>query len=108
MVALGKKPVGYFLLLFSRYLPTVDYYRASGHHHDNCQKNMHISESSGKSRRTRLSKNSFHCSSDGVAGHVIGWVLPADVFLLLDYYRPLQSFWPPPRQLSEKRAHIRE
>jgi len=36
-----------------------------GHHHKNCQKNVRTSESSVMGRRTRLSKNSVVCSSDG-------------------------------------------
>jgi hypothetical protein len=58
--------------VFSRYLTTVDHYRASGHHHQNCPKDVLTSESSGKSRRTRLSKNSVDYSSDGGAGQEIG------------------------------------
>jgi hypothetical protein len=37
---------------------------ASGHHHLNYQKYVGTSASSGKSRGTRLSKNSVDCSSD--------------------------------------------
>jgi len=48
---------------------------AFGHHHQNCQKNVKTSESSRKSRRTRLSKNSVDCSSGGGAVREIWWVL---------------------------------
>jgi len=46
-----------------------------GHNHENCQKNVKTSESSGKSRRIRLSKNSVDCSSGGGAVREIWWVL---------------------------------
>jgi hypothetical protein len=74
MAVLGKKSGEYFLPLFSRYLTTVDCYSASGHHHENCQKNVHTPESSGKHRGTRLLKNSVDCSSDGGAVNEIWWV----------------------------------
>jgi len=48
---------------------------AYGHNLENGQKNLKTSESSGKSRRTRLSKNSVDCSSGGGAARVIWWVL---------------------------------
>jgi len=48
---------------------------AYGHHHQNCQKNVHTSESSGKDRRTRLSKNYVNCSSGGGAVGEFWWVL---------------------------------
>jgi len=48
-----------------------------GHDHQNCQKNVKTSESSGKSRRTRLSKNSVECSSGGGAVREIWWVFRA-------------------------------
>ena len=40
---------------------------AFGHHHKNSQKNVRVFESSGKSGRTRLSKNSVNSSRDGGA-----------------------------------------
>ena len=46
-------------------------------HHQKCQKNVHTSKNSGKSRRTRLSKNSVDCSSDGRAVREILWVFRA-------------------------------
>jgi len=46
---------------------------AYGHHYQNCQKIVRASESSEKSRRTRLSKNSFDCSSSGGAVREFWW-----------------------------------
>ena len=48
---------------------------AYGHNHENCQNNVKISESSGKSRRTRLSKNCVDFSSGGGAVREFWWVL---------------------------------
>jgi len=50
---------------------------AYGHHHQNCQKIVRASESSRKSRRTRLSKKFVDCSSDGGAVREIWWVFCA-------------------------------
>ena len=50
---------------------------ALGHHHQKCQKIVRTSESSGKGRRTRRSKNSVDCSSDGGAVREIWWVFRA-------------------------------
>jgi len=49
---------------------------AYGHHHQNCQKIVRASESSRKSR-TRLSKNSVDCISDGGVVREIWWVFRA-------------------------------
>ena len=50
---------------------------AYGHDHENCQKNVKVSESNRKSRRIRLSKNSVDCSSAGGAVREIWWVFRA-------------------------------
>ena len=44
-------------------------------HHENYQNNVKTSESCGKSRRTRLLKNSVDSSSDGGAVREFWWVL---------------------------------
>jgi len=62
---------GYFVLCGR--LSATPVQGASGHHHKNCQKNVHTSEISGKRRRTRLSKNSVNSSSDGESG---GYFVP--------------------------------
>jgi len=69
----GIKCGGYFVLC-SR-LSARRVLGAYGHNHENCQNNVKISESSGKSRRTRLSKNSVDCSCDGGAVREFWWVL---------------------------------
>jgi len=69
----GIKSGGYFVLC-SR-LSARRILGAYGHNHENCQNNVKTSESSGKSRRTRLSKNSVDCSCDGGAVREFWWVL---------------------------------
>jgi len=66
---------GYFVLCGWRSARRV--LGSYGHNHENCQKNVKTSESSGKSRRTRLSKNSVDCSSGGGAVREIRWVFRA-------------------------------
>jgi len=70
---MGVKSGGYFVL--NGQLSAGPELGAFGHHHKNCQKNLRTSESNGKSRRTRLSKNSVNSSSDSGAVRDIWWVL---------------------------------
>jgi len=71
----GIKCGGYFVLC-SR-LSARRVLGGYGHNHENYQNNVKISESSGKSRRTTLSKNSVNCSSDGGAVREFWWVFCA-------------------------------
>ena len=77
---------------------------AFGHHHKNCQKNLHTSERSRKGRRTRLSKNSVDSSSDGGAVSEIWWVFRA----LRLSARPVLGVFGHHHQNCQKSVHTSE